>query len=755
MRLLTLMLLLCALFACSDEWKKKDEVTGDGLKKGTAYEILEGRGNFTIFLEAVNRIGYRDLLDGKGLSTLFVPNDDAFRKYFAKHNISSLDDIEDVDLELLIGGHILKFAYRETELNNFQPQTGMEDLPGVNYRHMTVVMPPIEEVYSEKMRRKMKLYNNYKFLPVFSTNLFTSLSIPEQSNFNYFYPESKWNSEIGLAVGNASIIESQIPNDNGYLYIVDQVIEPLKTVYECFKNDADFTDIKEIYDRFLTYTYSAANSLKYGSSGDSLFFMGVENPAAYPLNNLADQRTISTDVWETPMFSYSFNAFLPTNKAMQQFFTDYFQDSKANDQRYSSWKEVDKLTAYYLLSNHVLVTNPAFPDRITANMKNSWGYAYDFDPGNAVRREVCGNGVFIGIDEMQVPAPFLGVTKPVFQSPGYKMFAYILSKSGLLQELSNSAAEWTLLIPSDDALKNAKFTFSDPGNGLQNVQVKENGTNMTTALAAAFINNYLIQGKLDKSVIEADEMQWYETASPGNYIRIGKGVIQGESGSEAESYYQYEGEGEWSWSAFDLNTHVMNKTNWLQVVEKSEPYSYKSWLKDNYKEGIIKNSTYFVNGSSPLKPFTDNRGIYFVGHNDWVKNGTNDIPSVPKPATNASKKEMGAWLDKHVLTLEDNPDLSLIDFITCTPLVGKEYAIHSEGWSITVDDVRKSTDAPVVGVETELSLGEYTLTLTVTAPEDAEQEPRTVTVYGPHMATDCIFFIIRNADDRFVYTSGE
>ena len=70
MRILTVILLLFAVFACSDEWKKKDEVAGDGLKRGTPYEILESRGNYTIFLEAINRIGYRDLLDGKGLTML-------------------------------------------------------------------------------------------------------------------------------------------------------------------------------------------------------------------------------------------------------------------------------------------------------------------------------------------------------------------------------------------------------------------------------------------------------------------------------------------------------------------------------------------------------------------------------------------------------------------------------------------------------------------------------------------------------------
>lgn len=749
MRILIVIFLLCAFCSCNDEWKKKDEVTGGGLKKGTAYEILQERGNFNVFLDAVNRVGYRDLLDGKGLSTLFVPNDDSFKAYFTKHGVATLDDIDAKELEQLIGGHILKFAYREEELNNFQPQTGMENLPGVNYKHPAVITPPIREFYSPKTRRNMKVYSNQKYLPVFTTNIFTSLGISAAANYEYFYPGSAWNASMGIAVANAQVIESQIATDNGYLYIVDQVIEPANTVYGAIENDEDYSTIKNMYDEFLSFSYNKDASNKYAEKGDSLFTMGVESTKNFPLSNLADEWT-SNGVWETPQFADAFNAFLPTNDALNQFFYEYWQDPNGVDNRYESYDKLDKLVKYYLLENHVLLSNPAFPERITTVLRNSWGYNYTFDPQvNGVRKEMCGNGVFIGIDKVQEPAIFNSVTRPVFQSPSFKIFSYMLAKSGLLPELANMESEVTLFIPSDDALNTAKYTLYDPGTTLENVQIRNNGTNMATAELTNFIRGHLLPGRLEEAELDHSESVWYETQKAGNFLKIGDGKITLENQvdkAEIVNRFAYSG----IWTAYEVNNIVIAGKNWLQLVEMKTPYAYYTWLKDYYKEKIIKNTSYFKNGTSPLQVFAVNRGVIFTGHAAWAKPGQNDVPKVSTPVTNSEKLELGKWLDKHVLTLEENPAMQLIDFVTGEKLLGQSFQTHSEGVSIKVVGVDECTDAPATaGGETEKDLGELKLTIEVTT---TGKQPCTAVAYGPHLATDCIFFLIRNSEERFVYS---
>lgn len=741
------MLLLLGLFACSDEWKKKDEVTGDGLKRGTAYEILEDRGNYTVFLDAINRIGYRDLLDGKGLATIFVPNDEAFKTYFTKHNLSGLDAIDTTDLQLLIGEHILKFAYRKQELNNFQPQTGMEDLPGINYKHPTVYTPPIRTFYNKKNRKDVKVFSNSRYLPVFTTNMFTSLGIAESYNYEYFYPNSTW-GEKGIGVGNAVVTSDEIETDNGYMYTVNQVIEPIHTVYEAMENDEQYSVMKNIFDQFLTFSYNADASKKYAAVGDSLYTIDTESTKNFPLSCLADEWT-SNGVWETPQFANAFNAFIPTDVAMEEFFNEYWLDqSTMLPDNYGSYDDLDKLQLYYLLENHILVGNPAFPERIKDVLRNSWGYKYSFDPdADVVGKEMCSNGAFIGITKVQAPAIFTGVTRQVFQSPAYNVFAYMLAKSGILPSLANDEADITLFIPSNQALADVGYTIYDPGTTLENVNVQLNNANVAASALSDFVYSHILPFKLTDDMLYG-KLEWYETEKPGTYVQIGEGKIVLEDGSSFATIVNSFADN----SAYEVSsTLVPALTTWLALVEKDAAYAYRTWHKSYLKEQIIKSSTYFPgNQSKPLTPFATNRGVYFTSHDSWGIPKQNDVPeSKGQNAAAGQKKEMTDWLAKHMVRLDENPDMKLVDFQTGN-LEGKTYqTIHSDV-SIKIVDVKVCEDVadPLSG-QLETELGRMKLTIEVTSKD---KQTRTAVAYGPHLASECVFYVIRNADERFVYS---
>ena len=73
------------------------------------------------------------------------------------------------------------------------------------------------------------------------------------------------------------MIESGIPTDNGYLYIVDKVMEPSRTIYKELSDNsgtgADYSLCKGLFDRISLYKYDASVSKNYAaSSGDSLFY---------------------------------------------------------------------------------------------------------------------------------------------------------------------------------------------------------------------------------------------------------------------------------------------------------------------------------------------------------------------------------------------------------------------------------------------------------------------------------------------------
>ncbi|MGL5682367.1 MAG: fasciclin domain-containing protein [Marinifilaceae bacterium] len=748
MRILIVLLSLLMFCSCSDEWNKKDEVSGDGLKRGTPYEILEKEGNYTVFLSAVDKAGYRDLFDGKGLSTIFVPDDAAFATYFAKKGISGVNDMDSLAVADLIGHHVLRFAYRRQELNNFQPQTGMEDLPGVNYRHPSILTPPIEAFYDVKNRKNVKVYNQTRYLSVFSDNMFTSLGVASNYNYEYFYPNTQWSAGKGIGIGNAVLTTDEIETDNGYMYKIDQVAEPLRTVYKSFRDDDNYSVVRSLFDKFLTYSYSASLSQKYAAVGDSLYTVGVESSKNYPFASIADEWT-SNGVWETPQFANAFNAFMPNNQAVENYFNLYWNDHSASlPDHYYSIEELDKLHLYYLLENHILTSNPAFPDRIKHVLRNSWGQPYSFDPDvDVLRKEICSNGVFMGINKVEEPAIFRGLTKQVFQSPSYNVFAYMLSKSGLLQNLSNAGDEITLFIPSNGALTDAGYSINDPGTTLENVTIRLNSANVATSALTGFIYSHVLPFRLTEDIVNGTPT-WYETEKPGTYIMIGDGKITLEDGTSVATIVNSYKDN----NAYEVDkTLVPGMTTWLSLVEKDGTYAYRTWYKNNMKEKIIKSSNYFPgNQANPLTPFAVNKGIFFASHDSWGVPKTNDVPENKGQSASAGvKKEMTDWLAKHMLRVDDNAEMKVIDFQTGN-LEGKTFQTAHSDVSIKILSVVPCEDVEdVLSEQLETELGRMKLVIEVTS---AGKETRTAVAYGPHMASECIFFVIRNAEERFVYS---
>ena len=89
---------------CNDHQERYEDPPWLG---GSSIETLEKRGNFTIFLELMDRADYTDPIT-KQLFTLFVPNDAAFEEYFASAGISSVNDLTDEEARQLFTLHVLR-----------------------------------------------------------------------------------------------------------------------------------------------------------------------------------------------------------------------------------------------------------------------------------------------------------------------------------------------------------------------------------------------------------------------------------------------------------------------------------------------------------------------------------------------------------------------------------------------------------------------------------------------------------------------
>lgn len=514
------------LFGCREVGWEEHYESPEWLK-GNAWELLESRGNFTIFLEAVEKAGFKSLVEGKGIITVLAPPDEAFEKYFSEEGIGGVDELSVAETKKLMGYHLVYYSFSRNRFANYRPEGQAVEKPamaGMYYKHRTKSRDTVSVEMDKVAGKERTIFHKERFVPVFSYNLFTSKNIDAASNYEYFYPESRWTGSGGFNVSNATVDEYALPTDNGYVYIVDRVVKPLETVYKELEQEANYSDFIKIYDRFTSFWYDDETSKAYAEAGDSLYVKihtGLPEIASEWSYNggvgLADYANLAA------LSGNAYNVFAPNNTALQTFFSEYWAG------HYASLDEVPFLPIRLLLSNHVYQGSIVFPSEIErGDIQSIYGNIIQFDPEQDVEEKGIGvNGVYYGLNEVIVPELFRGVIGPMLQQPEYSMFLQMLYSSGSLQAFLGDALKFTVFIPSNETILNTIYggseIFWNEGNPLQfgdeAVEV-ENAEGirvpMSTGAMRAFVQNHIVTDE----ITEISGTKVYRTRNPFSYLYI-------------------------------------------------------------------------------------------------------------------------------------------------------------------------------------------------------------------------------------------
>ncbi|WP_200978997.1 fasciclin domain-containing protein [Echinicola sp. 20G] len=514
------------LFACREVGWEEHYERPEWLK-GNAWELLENRGEFSIFLAAVDKAGFRSLVEGKGIVTVLAPSDEAFEKYLLEQGFGTIDDMPTKELKKLVGYHLVYYSFSRERFANYRPQGQEVDQPamsGLYYKHRTKSRDTISVETDLIEGKERTIFHKERFLPVFSYNLFSSKNIDAASNYEYFYPNSTWTGAGGFNISNATVKEYAVPTDNGYVYVLDRVIAPLETVYAQLKEESDYSDFIGIYDRFKDYWYDDETSKSYAEAGDSLYIkthLGLPEIASEWTYNGGSGLVDYANLAELSANAY--NVFAPNNTAIQSFFNEFWGNN------YGSLEDVPFLPMQLLLYNHVYSGSIVFPSEIErGDIQSTFGNTIQFDPAQDVEAKgIAVNGVYYGLNEVIVPDLFKGVVSPMLKDPKYKMFLQMVYQSGALQALMGDALKFTVFIPSDEVIKNTIYggseIFWDEGNPLrfgdEAVQVENTEgilVPMSTGAMRAFVQNHIVT----EEITEINGTKVYRTRNPFSYLYI-------------------------------------------------------------------------------------------------------------------------------------------------------------------------------------------------------------------------------------------
>lgn len=642
--------------------------------KGNAWELLSSRPDQQLFLSAVEKTDMKGVLIGNGISTVLAPTDDAFRNYLNKKGYAGLDQVPLNELKKVVNYHIVYYAFDKLKFTNYQPQ-GVDKVEplraGLYYKHRTRSKDEISTLPDPVTGATRKIFHKDRFLPVFSNMHFSTKGIDAKSNYAYFYPESTWN-DGGFNMSNARVQEYAIPTDNGYVYILDDVIEPLETLHTVLEKQTDYADFLHTYDRFRTLWYDAEATKNYAAAGDSLFIVKhgtlphISSEWSYNgEGGIADYANLGELAYT------AFNVFAPKNDALQSFFNSYWRNY------YTDLKSVNFMPLALLMANHVYQENIVFPQEITGSkqLKSTFGSVIKFDPNqDVVSKGIASNGVYYGLNKVIVPDMFYSVTGPALQNPKYKIFLQMLVNTGLITTLMSRDLNYTLFIPSDEVILNTlygdSYIFWNEGNPLvfgDEVVEVENTEGVKVAMSRQaqelFISNHIVSN----NITQIAGKQVFRTRNPFSYVYVkNEGVSSSNAYNMNTNIKATKIAGSWfNGSAYEVETALLKETGTIKFTLSGATAAGNTLNEFSEFSKLLVQAGLMETGSQ-LSFMFGNNFVLFAPDNAAVLAGISSgkIPTV--------KADLAEYLKYYFVSVPDN---SLSDY----PFPG----FHVEGSWIT------------------------------------------------------------------------
>jgi uncharacterized surface protein with fasciclin (FAS1) repeats len=439
--------LMFVVLGCSKKLDRYEDPTWLG---GTSIETLQKDGHYTIFLQLMDLAGSPKKTVEKQLTTLFAPDDDAFKRYFQKVGISSLNDLTKEQALELFNRHFIAKALNTNYLVYEKQYTLLESEKGeyasLFYRKVTSAQPdPYLETpkYDPNFKGKQLLMQpGLKLIPIYSNIFFKDFNGDGAVDYPFMYPGSKWNGY--MAWHNANIINKSgkagnsiedyaSPTASGFIYYLEDVVNPLingDQYLATLPNNSVFYDMLQ---RLVTYKNSSLVDPKGRKLFDKTYPTGFSNLYSENCNSSYPDNLLRV-----------YTVFAPTNDAMQAYIDNTLVPS------FGSIDSIPMLTMQLILQSHI-TNRLELKSKFTKKFFNFYGDVSVVDAANITPVYMASNMMIYETKKLMLANAFTCVPGKLFLDKKYSTFAQIINNSNSIVPLSGEN-EVTLFAATNDEL---------------------------------------------------------------------------------------------------------------------------------------------------------------------------------------------------------------------------------------------------------------------------------------------------------------
>lgn len=431
---------------------------------GKIYTQISSVPELSMFTQCLEDVGYDKTLDQSGTYAAFVPSDSAFRAYLTKEGYSSLDDIPEEEKLRLVKSHILQMPWAEIQLSTLSargwinPNDESNNKP-MAFKRQTLMRNPnktypvkIESTTNgdraiivpeeESTDTRMVYSNSRKYAALFFQDFLTASDLAWQ-DYSFYFDDERSVDPSAIYYMNAKLDTGEIFADNGFIYTIDKVAEPLYNAEELMENlgHTDFLNLihlnsQFIYDEEQTQRQDGASS---GEEVDELFYL------YYPGLGFNIHNEVITSSQYT--LEYHYGIIVPDNNALKEF----VDDELVGADKWPDYKGIPTAIKQLVLNSH-MSEQPIYKTNIDKGFYNALGDEVKLDESTITKKIFGSNATYIATNKVVKPKALSSACAPLYTMPKFQAFLCLYSKVRLLSLLKDSDIDYSFFIIDDASI---------------------------------------------------------------------------------------------------------------------------------------------------------------------------------------------------------------------------------------------------------------------------------------------------------------
>lgn len=459
------------LAGCDPDLKKGDKYARPDWLAGKVYTQLLADPELSTFASCVKIAGYDTIIDRSGTYTVFAPNNDAFNRWFSEN--PSYGKVEDIPLEVL--QELVKYHLVQSPWSKIQLQTldvyGWIDTLDVNndkpkgFKRETLLLNKNRKLgveYNERDKNiqivdttaspwyRMYVTDSRKFSPIFFQDYFNIYDL-NSDDYDYYF-DRPVDSPSDIYFAGAKVMGDEVFAENGFLYTVDKVVDPMRNAYEILEStegNQSYALFFDLVNRFPSFQYNEDLTFdqpgaEEGEMVDSLFDMTFPDLAFDVIN---EETTPPRGTYGLPSevsIRYHHGVAAPNDAALRQLENDFLVGP-------TKWGSIEEAPIHIkrIITNTHLSSNPIYPTDFLQGFINGEEDRVYINDAEVIHKEYGSNATFLGLSKAIVPRAFSSVTGAIYQQRGYSFSMFAIEDAGLLPALKRMDEDYMVIIEND------------------------------------------------------------------------------------------------------------------------------------------------------------------------------------------------------------------------------------------------------------------------------------------------------------------